>query len=333
MEFLIFIVLVLLSAFFSASETAYFSLRDSEIHLLVREGKRRAELVRSLKSNPQLLLFAIIIGDNISDIGLASYATVVATRYFGTLGPGVATGVVTLVLLVFGKIYPKSFAYRYRRSFVLRAAYPLSIFFFVLRPAAAAFVWLEHKVQGGEKHGHSSVSEEEIRIMTELGLAQGEIDRQEQQMIERVFQFDDTPVISVMTPKEMIVALNADVPVERCAYYVAHTAYSRYPVYRGDPNAYIGYVHTNDVMRVLNSDDRARSLGDFVSSLTHVDSTMKLQDAFRLMTKERSHLFLVHEKKDPTTVVGLLTLEDILESIMGEIEDEGDRRSDKKVGQ
>ena len=129
-----------------------------------------------------------------------------------------------------------------------------------------------------------------------------------------------------MTPKERIEALSGEVPIEQIAYFVSQSGFSRFPVYDGNPESYVGYVHTNDVMRVLNSDNREEPTIKFASPLTHVDETQNIEQVFRLMTKERSHMYLVHKKGIPEEVIGLVTMEDILEEIMGEIEDEGDMR-------
>jgi putative hemolysin len=148
-------------------------------------------------------------------------------------------------------------------------------------------------------------------------------------MIENIFEFDDIPVGEVMTPKKKIDALSGEVPVEQIAYYVSQSGFSRFPVYDGSPNTYIGYVHTNDVMRVLNSDLRETPLTSVASPITCVDETLPIESVFRMMTKERSHMYLVHKKGKREEIVGLVTMENLLEEIVGEIEDEGDRRAKK----
>lgn len=328
MDFFIFLILVVLSALFSASETALFSLRESQVRLMERNGEWGASLVAKLRRNPQRLLVTILIGNSVVNISIASFATVVAIGYFGSLGAGIATGFSTVVVLVLCEIFPKTFAFTYRKRVSRWMAYPTYFFSVLFYPVSILFVWIDLL---WKKYTHTGspglVSEEEIRIMAELGLEHGEIDKEEREMIENIFEFDDIPVGEVMTPKKKIDALNGDVPVEQIAYYVSQSGFSRFPVYEGSPGQYIGYVHTNDVMRVLNSDDREKPLSALLSPLNRVDEKLPIQAVFRLMTKERSHMYLVHKAGKPEKIVGLVTMENVLEEIVGEIEDEGDRRA------
>lgn len=330
MDALIFTVLISLSALFSATETAYFSLRESEVAVMVKRRERNAKLVARLHGSPQRLLVTILVGNNIVNLSIASYATVLAIEHFGSLGAGIATGLSTIVVLLLGEIFPKSLAYIHRRKFVGIVAPFISLFFLLCYPLSTLFVAFERYIRSRSKDAaRNSVSEEEIRIMAELGLAQGEIDHREREMIEKIFQFDDIPVGAIMTAREKIESLNGEVPVDQIAYAVAMSGFSRFPVYDGNESDYIGYVHTNDVMRVLNSDDRTAPLAGIVLPLTRVGEDMKIENVFIQMTRERSHLYLVHRRGNPDDVIGLVTLEDVMEEIVGEIEDEGDRRAAK----
>lgn len=330
-DLLVFIILILLSAFFSAAETSLFSIRESQVRLMLRQKKRNATLVAKLKADPQRLLVTILIGNNIVNLSIASLATVVAIGYFDSFSAGIATGASTVVILLLGEIFPKTLAFTYMER-VTQFTSPFIYFFYILlHPISTLFVWLE---QWFKRHTHmhtpNVVSEEEIRIMAELGLEHGEINHYEHEMIENIFEFDDITVREVMTPKERIEALSGEVPVDQIAYFVSQSGFSRFPVYDGNPEFYVGYVHTNDVMRVLNSDNREESTITFASPLTRVDEMENIEQVFRRMTRERSHMYLVHKKGDPEEIIGLVTMEDILEEIMGEIEDEGDRRDHER---
>jgi len=330
MDFLIFLILIALSATFSAAEIALFSLRESQVRLMERNGERGAKLVAQLKQNPQRLLVTILIGNNVVNISIASFATVIAIGYFGSLGAGIATGLSTVVVLLLGEIFPKTFAFIYRGRVAGGLAYIVYFFYLLFYPVSSLFVWIESWwKERMNTTSQSIVSEEEIRIMAELGLEHGEINKEEREMIENIFEFDDIPVGDVMTRKEKIESLNGEVPVEQIAYFVSQSGFSRFPVHDGNDNDYLGYVHTNDVMRVLNSDDREAPIMNFVSSLTRIDERTDIERVFRLMTKERSHMYLVHKHDEPEEIVGLVTMENLLEEIVGEIEDEGDRRAKK----
>ncbi len=329
---LIFIIFISFSAFFSAAETALFSIRESQVRLMVREKLRYANIVARLKADPQRLLVTILIGNNVVNLSIASLATVLAIDYFDSFSAGIATGVSTVVILLLGEIFPKTIAFTYMQRVTLSVAPLIFVFYILLYPISTLFVWLERWFKRRTKmHTPNVISEEEIRIMAELGLEHGEIDDAEREMIENIFDFDDITISTIMTPKEKIDSLNGEVPVEQIAYYVSQSGFSRFPVYEGNPNAYVGYVHTNDVMRVLNSDNRDEPLRSFVSPLSCVDESANLRTVFKQMTKDRSHLYLVHAAGKPEEIVGLVTMENILEEIMGEIEDEGDRRAHHKT--
>ena len=333
MDFFIFFVLILLSAMFSASEIALFSLRDSQVRLMVRKKERNAKLIAYLKNNPQRLLVTILIGNNVVNITIASFATVIAIEYFGSLGFGIAAGLSTVVVLLLGEIFPKTVAFTYKNATARLFAYPMAFFYVIFYPITSIFVALENWLKKYSRmETPNIISEEEIRIMAELGLEHGAIDHQERQMIENIFNFDDIAVGKIMTQSDKIDALNGDVPVAQIAYYVSQSGFSRFPVYEDNDTNYLGYVHTNDVMRVLNSDERDLPVRSFVTPLTRVDESLDIQQVFKLMTKERSHMYLVHQKGEPDEVVGLVTMENVLEEIVGEIEDEGDRRSKYPTG-
>ncbi len=325
-DFFIFLALVACSALFAASETALFSLRHAQVRVMERKKERNAHIIAKLKNDPHRLLVTLLSGNTVVNVVIGSLATMTAIEHSESLSVGIVAGISTVTILLFGEIFPKSFAVMHNKRVAQFIAYPIYFCYLIFYPIATLFVWLEQVLRGQSSKEGSFVSEEEIRVMTELGLEHGEIDKHEHEMIEKIFSFDDVVVGSVMTPKSKIDALNGDVPIEQIAYYVSQSGFSRFPVYDGNHNDYVGYVHTNDVMRVLNSDDREELLMKFTSPLTRIDETLNTEKVFRLMTKERSHMFLVHKKDTPDEIIGLVTMEDILEEIMGEIEDEGDRK-------
>lgn len=327
MDIIIFIVLILLSALFAAAETALFSLRESQVRLMIKSKVRNAHIIARLKADPQRLLVTLLSGNTTVNVAIGSLATIGAMEYADSIGVGLATGVATVALLLFGDLLPKSLAITYNQHVARIVAYPILFCYLAFYPIATIFVWIEKGIRRAtHAPTYGVVTEEEIRIMSDLGLEHGEIDHSERQMIENIFNFDDTLVGRIMTPKDRIESLSGDVPVTQIAYHVSQSGFSRFPVYEGNPNNYIGYVHTNDVMRVLNSDNRDEELSHFTSPLTRVSEKLNIEEVFRLMTKDRSHMYLVHKEEDIEEVIGLVTMEDILEEIMGEIEDEGDKR-------
>lgn len=323
----IFIALLSASALASGAETAFFSLSSSEIRLMERRGDRNAKRVAKLRAEPQRLLITILLINAVVNTSLGAYAAVVADRFFVNFGAGIATGIATVFLLIFGEIFPKSFAITHKRKFAQNLAPVFMTLIFLTAPIGRTLLWLERRVMrlfGEEKK--QLVSEEEVRAMAELGLEQGGIDHREHMMIEKIFRFDDTPVSEIMTPFNEVSMLDGASGIDNLAYFAAHEGYSRYPVYIDDRENIIGYVHTNDILRSLNSDDRTKDISTITQPMMRIIETMKLEQAFILMSRERSHVFLVHRAHHPDTLVGLVTMEDLIEQIVGEIEDEGDRR-------
>lgn len=323
MKIIIFLVLVFFTAFFSAAETAYFSLRHSEIHIMRQKKKKNADLVHSLKNEPERLLFTILIGSNLVGFSAASLATVLGIEYFGSVGAGIATGVVTFIVLIFGEIIPKSIAVAYSSKMSLLFAKPTYFFFIIFFPLSWGLLKL-HKASSSflKINKQAIVSEEEIRAMSRLGAEHGVIDLSEQKMIENVFRFDDVKVKDIMTPDYKMEILHGEVPIEQIAHFASGTGFSRFPV--DDDGKIIGYIHVNTIMRVLNSDDRDDVVANHISPIKVVSENMPVDDVFRSMQKDRVHLYLVHAEGDKDDIVGLVTMENVLEEIVGEIKDETD---------
>ncbi len=327
-DVIIFSVLILLSALFSSAETAFFSLTPARVRLMVHKEKFASDIIHNLKDKPRRLLITILIGNNIVNLFTASYATVVAGRFFGSAALGIATGVTTIFILIFGEIIPKSFAIARNEKIAQITAWPIYVMYVLFIPA----VFLLHRMSKylhkavGVDSAAEIVSEEEIRTLSRIGVEHGIIDKSEHEMLENVFQFDDIVAKEVMMPLEKIIALSATVPVEQIAYQVSQIGHSRYPVYEGDnEDKMIGYIHVNAIMKALNSDERDKPIGEFVSDVQYVKENLAIEKVFRMMNKKRSHMFLVESKQD-NNLVGLITLEDIIEELVGEIVDETDKK-------
>ncbi len=323
----IFILLILLSALFAGAETALFSLRESQVRLMVSSKESNAHLIQKLKRDPHRVLVTLLFGNTVVNITVGTISAVLSINETHSVGLGVATGISTILILLFGEIFPKTIAISHNKKVAQFIAPLIYIFYLAFYPFSSIFVLLEKTIRRNSNSlQHDMVTEEEIRIMSDLGLEHGGIDTEERKLIDNIFQFDDITAGKAMTAKDKIDALSGDVPVTQIAYYVSQSGYSRFPVYEGNQSNFTGYVHTNDVMRVLNSDDREEHLIGYASPITRVPEDMDIRQVFRQMTKERSHMYLVHKADDSEEIVGLLTMEDILEEIMGEIEDEGDKR-------
>lgn len=323
MKFILFFILLTFSAFFSSAETAYFSIRQSQIRLMQEKKKKGANLAHVLKKEPERLLITILIGNNIAQFSAASIATVLGFEYFGSVGAGMATGLVTFMSLVFGDIIPKTTAIAHNTILVRRYSRPLYFFFILFYPLVWFLLKLQNTLSSFLHVKHQSiVSEEEIRVMSRLGAEHGAIEYSEHEMIENIFKFDDVKVSNIMTPKNKIEALHGDVPIEQIAHFVSHSGYSRFPV--DDDGKIIGYIHVNQIMRALNSDERERTVAEFASPIKAIDENTTVDRVFHSMKKSRSHMYLIHSENEAEDIIGLVTMEDVIEEILGDIEDETD---------
>lgn len=326
MEIILFGALVALSAFFSASETAFFSLHQSKIRVMQEKKRKNAAIIQKLKSQPQRLLTTILIGNNVVNLFTAAYATVIAARYFGSAALGIATGGTTLFILVFGEIIPKSFAYSHNEKMASVFAWPIYLLNIIFTPVSFLLLRLNafmNKVFSiKQTHG---VTEDEIMVMARMGVESGAIEYREHEMIENVFKFDDISVGEVMTPLYKAEMVNGLAPVEQVAHFISHSGFSRFPVYDdNDTSKIIGYIHVNQIMKALNSDERSRLVKEFASPVSIVSDSLMIERLFRRMKRDKTHMYLVRNNESPDDIIGLITMEDILEQIVGEIEDETD---------
>ncbi len=310
--------LLMLSAFFSAAEVAFVSLSPARVRILKDKKSNAAKLVVSLKSHPQRFLATILIGNNLVNIFAAGLATMVATQLFGSAGLGIATGVMTLLVLIFGEIFPKAFAQKYNEAFALAIAYPLFILDKILFP----FSWSAEKALHalGAKHSEE-VSEEEVVAMVDLGTESGEIKKHEQELIQNILEFTDTRVEEVMTPRVKIEALPKETTVDEAQKFFRKITHSRVPVFDGSVDKVVGIL----TLRQIFEHEGERDLS--IEKLKLIDpiftpKSRPIRSLFQEFKSRHTHLAVVIDEHGGTS--GIVTLEDLLEEIVGEIEDEED---------
>ncbi len=283
-----------------------------------------AGLIERLKKNPERLLITVLIGNTIANLAIGAYSTAVAIESFGSIGIGVITGLTTIAVLLMGEIIPKSFAYNNNVRVAQYTSYPLFVISTILFPLAYILDNINKRLNKTHSKIHGHITEDEVLIMSRMSVEKGGIGYDEHALIEKIFKFNDITVGEVMTAFPRIQFLNGEVKVDQIAYHISKTEHSRYPVYIGNDHNIIGYIHIITVMKALNSTDRDEPLSKFVTPIQKIDENMELDRAFRAMNKKQAHMYLVHKHKDPKTIVGLITLENILEELVGEIEDETD---------
>jgi CBS domain containing-hemolysin-like protein len=332
------VVLIALSAFFSSSEIAMFSLPAHRIESLVEEGVPGAARVKALKDDPHRLLVTILVGNNLVNIAMSSLATGLLALYFdqGTAVVAATFGITALVLL-FGESAPKSYAVENTESWALRIARPLKAAEAVLRPLIVVFDYLTrvvNRVTGGRAAIETSyVTRDEIQDIIETGEREGVIEEDEREMLQRIFRFNNTIAKEVMTPRLDMDAISKDDSIQEAIEKCIHSGHARLPVYEGSLDNIIGIVHIRDLVRDLNYGETVPDhldLEDLIEPTLHVPESKNADELLTEMRENRMHMVIVIDEFGTTE--GLVTMEDVTEEIVGEILEGGEEEPIEFVG-
>jgi len=322
-EILLFVLCVILSAFFSSSEVALISITRAKARTLANEGKPGSEAVAALKESPEHLLITILIGNNIVNVAAAALATSIAIKAFGDIGVGIATFFVVIVLLVFGEIGPKIYAARASDSFALKVA-PVILF---LSRIFSPFIWIVERVSPtfgiGKEVGEPSVTEEEIKEWIDVGKEDGTIEQGEQEMLYSVLEFADTTAREIMTPRVDVTLMEDTVTFEEAIRIFNETGFSRIPVYHDHIDNITGILNVKDVFSAMVSHRKDSTIKEVMYDPMFVPETKKIDDLLKELQVHRVQMAIVIDEY--SSFVGIATVEDILEEIVGDIMDEYDK--------
>jgi len=326
-EWITLFVCVLFSGYFSASETAYVSLSRAKLETILGDGGSRLNATRIWLQNPSALLTSILIGNNLGNIGASALATDIA----GTIFPGraipIAVGATTLIILVFGEITPKVMARRYAENFIHIAAYTLAVFYFITWPVTRFFVWMTRSLigaTGGDPDlEFTPVKAEEIELLVASSARDGGIEKHPAALINRVFSFEKRSIKDVMVPRTEVVGLDLGEEEEGIVDLVRNSGHSRLPVYRGTIDQIVGIFHVKDLLLSSADDQDHFKLAEHLHPPYYVPEAAALGQAMRDFQKRRIHMAVVVDEFGGTE--GIITLEDMLEELVGEIQDEFDR--------
>ena len=319
------IVLIALSGFFSSSEIAMFALPKHRIEGMVEEEVDGAARVKALKDDPHRLLVTILVGNNIVNIAMSSIATAVLSIHFGgLLGVLIATFGITAIVLLFGESAPKSYAVENTESWALRIAKPLKLTEYLLLPLVVLFDYLTrqvNKVTGSTGAIETPyVTRDEIQEMIESGEREGVLEEEEHEMLTRIFRFNNTIVKEVMTPRLDVTAVPKDAGVDEAIETSIQSGHARLPVYEGSLDNILGVVHIRDLVRDLNYGENDRDdleLDDLIEPTLHVPESKNVDELLTEMRENRLHMAIVIDEFGTTE--GLVTVEDMIEEIVGEI--------------
>ena len=318
------VVLIAFSAFFSASETAISTINRIRIrNYAEEEGNKKAALVLRLSENYDKTLSSILVGNNIVNIAFSSLSTMMFTNWLGVSGVGVATLVATIVVLIFGEILPKSIAKEYADSLAMAIVYPLRGIMFILTP----FVWLFVGIKSlilkifKPKKKQVSVTEEELKYIIEEIEDEGVLESQESELVRSALDFDEVTVDEILTPRVDVISIEVDDPIEEIRDIFIKERFSRIPVYEGSIDNVIGILYSKDFYAAY-IEKHDFQIRDILQGVILVPPKKKISELFNELQKSKSHIAIVTDEYGGN--MGIVTLEDILEELVGEIWDEHD---------
>jgi len=330
------LVLLGLSAFFSSSEIAMFSLPPHRIDTMVAEKLPNAALLKRLKDDPHRLLVTILVGNNIVNIAMSSIATGLLSYYFSqSVAVLTATFGITALVLLFGESAPKSYAVENTESWALRISKPLKLSEYLLLPLIVTFDYLTRQVNritGGRAEIESTyVTREEIRNIIETGERAGVLEEDEREMLQRIFRFTNTIAKEIMTPRLDMNAVSTDASVDEAIQKCVQSGHSRIPVYDGSLDNVLGIVHISDLVRDHSyGESDGIEIEDLIEETLHVPESKNVDELLAEMREQRLHMVVVIDEFGTTE--GLVTMEDITEEIVGEILQAGEEEPIEFLG-
>ncbi len=324
-QFIILALCLILSAFFSSAETALFSISKVKAMHLAKEGGRVDKLIKEMKEDANGLLTTILIGNNFVNIGATSIATVISMGYFHSNAVGIATGVMTILILVFGEIFPKSFAAHNNVLVARIVIVPLFWMSKFFTPLTLILNFIPGII--GTLGVSPSVTEDELMTMVEVVEEEGEIKEEEMEFISNIFEFDDTSASEVMTPRTdmFVIDINDDLDIKS----ILKSGFTRIPVIDGNIDNVVGILNIKDLFlkihQSLDSDPSSVNInvGEIMREPYFLPESKKLDSILHEFKRMKNHMGIVIDEHGG--VSGIVTLEDVLEEIVGEITDETDR--------
>ena len=315
------VFLVVMSAYFSATETAFSSLNRVRMKSKADGGNQRAALALELEEDYDRLLSTILIGNNIVNITATTVSTVLFTKLLPVYGPTVSTVVLTVIILIFGEISPKSLAKENAEDFAMFSAPILRVFIALLRPVNFLFTqWKRLLTKLLRKKAEDGITEEELITMVDQAEDEGGLDQHESQLIRAAIEFNDLEVEEILTPRVDVVAVEDTDSMDEIARTFAENGYSRLPVYHEDIDDIVGVIHEKDfhAARYHGRED----VQGIISPVLYTTGNTKISHLLRILQREKAHMVIVVDEYGGTE--GLVTLEDIVEELVGDIWDEHD---------
>jgi len=328
------IICIGLSAFFSGSEIALSSLDKLTLKSLIKENRKKNRWMESLLSKPSQWLITILIGNNLVNIAAASLATLLIGEVIGGAPgkiAGIATGVMTFIILVFGEITPKRYCQHNARAISLKVARPIFILSIAFSPIIKALTFISQgilKISGvKEFRKEHPITEKEIHTLIDIGEEEGALEKEEEELVHSALEFDETQTKEIMVSRTKMVCIEQEATLSELIDLVKKSGYSRIPVYQGNIDNIVGLAYIKDILNLLPELNMNLKIKEIMHPPIFVPYTTHLSELFHKLQKEKTHLAIVVDEYGG--VAGMITMEDLLEEIVGEIEDESDREKKK----
>ena len=318
------IAMIGLSGYFSGLEVALVSIRHSKIEQMVKDKVRGASSLRKLKSNPSRMMSSVNLGNNLASIAATALATDISLKLFGDDGLAIAIGIMTFLILIFGEITPKTYCNANAVKVAIKNSRILLIFGYTFFP----IVWIFEIITKGmiKLTGSSDIppglTEDEIKEVVEQGYKDKAIEKQESELVHGALNFDDIVIRTVMTPRTKMFKLNSKMMLFEALPEINKSGFSRIPVFADNTDQIVGIVHVRDVLKKLESDEKVIPLEQIMREPVFVSQEKRVSDLLKEMQGRRTHMAIVLDEFGG--VEGCVTLEDLLEEIVGEIQDETD---------
>ena len=317
--------LIGLSGFFSGLEVALVGTSQATVEQLVKEKRRGSKALHKLKSNPGWMMSSVNLGNNLVNVGSSALATVVAIEMFGNEGLGIAVGIMTFLIIIFGEVTPKTYCNANATKVALGSSGILLTFSYALYP----IVWILERITRvmikitGSGYHPPALTEEEIKGIIDQGHRDDALEVHERDLVHRALNFDDIAIRAVMTPRTKMIALDGNMTIEKALSKINKTGHSRFPIYNKNNDDIVGIIHVKDMLQYFEThSDKSATLMELSREPVFVSQEKLVSELFKEMQVKKSHLAIVVDEFGG--VEGCVTLEDLLEEIVGEIEDETD---------
>ncbi|MBU0598253.1 hemolysin family protein [Patescibacteria group bacterium] len=323
-KIIILVILICMSGFFSGSEVALLSVTAIKVRTFIKQKKRGSLALQRLKAKPRRMIITILIGNNVVNISAAALASILSAEIFGSTGVGITLGVLTLLILIFGEITPKTFSAKHSITVALLIAPTILALTYILYPFVIFLDWLTNLFESRFKmRKHDSITEADIKSMIEFGVEKEIVAPAEQYIINKALTFSDITARDVMIPLDAVFSLLADKTCVESINEIIERGYSRVPIFENDKKNITGIVMVKNVAREIINQRGATKLKQIAAPPILVPQDIRIDYLFKIFQKKHVHIAIAEDNMKKA--VGIATLEDLLEELVGEIQDESDR--------